>query len=53
MVITGISPRGRESGFRGRGDFACGIRNLRNFACGTWNPGLWNPEYSVRNPESH
>ena len=27
MVITGISPRGRESGFRGRGDFACGIRN--------------------------
>ena len=19
--------------------------------CGIWNPGLWNPEYSSRNPE--
>ena len=26
-----------------RGNFACGIRNL----------GLWNLEYSSRNPESH
>jgi len=23
------------------------------FACGIQNPGLWNPEYSIRNPESH
>ena len=23
------------------------------FACGIRNPGLWNPEYSLRNPESH
>ena len=23
------------------------------FACGIQNPGLWNPEYSSRNPESH
>ena len=28
-----------------------GIREI--FACGIWNPGLWNPEYSSRNPESH
>ena len=21
--------------------------------CGIWNPGLWNPEYSSRNPESY
>ena len=24
----------------------------KNFACEIWNPGLWNPEYSLRNPES-
>ena len=24
-----------------------------NFACGIWNPGLWNSEYSLRNLESH
>ena len=30
-----------ESGFR------------ESFACGTRNPGLWNPEYSSRKPESH
>ena len=53
MVITGISPRGRESGFRGRGDFACGIRNPGNVASGNWNSGIWNPEYSVRNTGSH
>ena len=23
-----------------------------NFACGIWNPGLWNREYRSRNPES-
>ena len=28
-----------------------GIREY--FAHGIWNPGLWNPEYSSRNPESH
>ena len=22
-------------------------------ACEIWNPGLWNPEYSLRNPDSH
>ena len=25
---------------------------LEIFACGIWNPGPWNPEYSCRNPES-
>ena len=25
----------------------------KNFACGMWNPGLWNTEHSLRNPESH
>ena len=33
--------------------FAYGIQNLRNSSCGMENPGLWNPEYSSRNPESH
>ena len=28
-------------------------RIRENFACGIWNPGLWNPEDSLRNPESH
>ena len=28
-----------------------GIRN--KFACGIRNPGLWNPESSSMNPESH
>ena len=28
-----------------------GIREI--FACGIRNPGLWNPEYSSRNPESY
>ena len=23
------------------------------FTCGIWNPGLWDPEYSSRNSESH
>ena len=23
-----------------------------NFACGTQNPGLWNPLFNLRNPES-
>ena len=23
------------------------------FYCGIQNPGLWNPKYSLRNPESH
>ena len=31
----------REYGFRNQGNFSCKIRN----------PGLWNPEYSLRNPE--
>ena len=30
--------------------FACGIRNPENFACRIRNPGLWSPEYSLRNP---
>ena len=29
----------------------CGIRKI--FACEICNLGLWNPEYSSRNPESH
>ena len=24
-----------------------------NLTRGTWNAGLWNPEFSSRNPESH
>ena len=36
-----------------RGIFVSGIRNPENFACGIRNPGLWNPEYSLRNQESH
>ena len=30
---------------------ACGIRDPRNFSCKIRNPGLWNPEYSSRNPD--
>ena len=30
-----------------------GIRNPDNLSCGIRNSGLWNPEYSSRNPESH
>ena len=26
--------------------------NLESFASENWNPGLWNPEFSLRNPES-
>ena len=26
---------------------------LEHFACGVRNPGLWNLDYSSRNPESH
>ena len=34
--------------------FACGIRNpQKKIACVMRNPGLWNTEYSSRNPESH
>ena len=35
--------------------FACGIRNppKEKNACVIRNPGLWNTEYSSRNPESH
>ena len=32
--------------------FACGIQKLGKIACGIRNPGLWNPEYTSRNPES-
>ena len=28
-------------------------RFLEIFACGIRNPGLWNPKYSYRCPESH
>ena len=30
--------------------FARGIRQQENFACEIRNPGLWSPEYSLRNP---
>ena len=33
--------------------FAWGTRNSGIFSCGIWNQGLWDPEYSLRNPESH
>ena len=36
------SPHVREGGFPNPGSFVCEI----------WNPGLCNPEYSSRNPES-
>ena len=26
---------------------------MENFADGIRNPGLWNPEYSSKNPKSH
>ena len=32
---------------------ACGIRNAGKFSCGIRNPGLWNLEHGLRNPESH
>ena len=32
--------------------FACGIQNVGNFSCGIQNPGLWELEFSSRNPES-
>ena len=31
---------------------ACGIRNAGKFSCGIRNPGLWNLEHGLRNPES-
>ena len=37
------SPNVRQSGFRIK----------RNFCLWNLEPGLWNPEYSQRNPESH
>ena len=40
----------KESGFSEFLPVESGIRE--NFACGIQNPGLWNPEYSSRNPES-
>ena len=33
--------------------FACGNRNPEILPCGIRNPGLWNPEYSSRDLESH
>ena len=33
--------------------FAFGIQNPANVCCGIPNPGLWNLEYSTRNPECH
>ena len=43
VLFRGISPHGRESGFPNPGKFC--LWNLES--------GLWNPEYSSRNPESH
>ena len=34
-----------------QGNVDSGIREI--FACGILNPGLWNPEQSLRSPESH
>ena len=34
-----------------KGNPDCGIREI--FACGIQNPGLWNSEFSSRNPESY
>ena len=31
--------------------FSCGNWNLRNLSCGIWTPGLWNLEYTSRNPD--
>lgn len=33
--------------------FAGAIRKPANFCCKIRNPGLWKPEYSSKNPESH
>ena len=40
-----------DSGIR-EGFASSGIRNPSHFCCGIRNPGLWNPEYSSRDPES-
>ena len=40
----------KESGFSKFLFVESGIREI--FASGMRNPGLWNPEYSSRNPES-
>ena len=41
------------SGFRKPGTFYCWIRNHANVYFRIWSPGLWNPNYSSINTESH
>ena len=49
-----LSPYVRDFGFRNPGNFALGIWLIGEiFACGIQKPGLWNREYSSRNPESY
>ena len=43
-----ISPHVRGCDFQNPRNFASGIRNSEIFACGIWNPGLWNPEYRLK-----
>ena len=40
-------------GFWNLANFCFWIQNPANFCCGILNPGLWNLEYSTRNPECH
>ena len=42
-IDNNVSTHVKESVFREPGNFCCGIRY----------PGLWNPEYSSKNPESY
>ena len=43
-------PRVRESGFRNRQNFACGIRNRKNFCL--WNAGFWVLQSRIQLKES-
>ena len=43
-------PRVRESGFRNRPNFACGIRNRKNFCL--WNAGFWVLQSRIQLKES-
>ena len=63
FLVTGKACKGRKSCFPdqflmkiwpGFGFFCDTKRTFFIASCKEmWNPGLWNPEYSSRNPESH
>ena len=48
-----LSPPVRDFEFRNPGNFLLVETVIQeNFPCGIRNRGLWNSEYSLRNPES-